>query len=94
MRIWLSGPRILWGLIRPGISFSADELTRRRHRPMTPAQRTLAYHDMMRSRPEHRREPGPAVEKVPTHVRVIAWVVWLFAVYGFYCAILAVIQKL
>ena len=28
MRIWLSGPRILGGLIRPGISFSLSELTR------------------------------------------------------------------
>jgi len=28
MRIWLSGPRILGGLIRPGISFSLSELTK------------------------------------------------------------------
>src|SRR5215472_3252587 len=28
MRIWFSGPRILGGLIRPGISFSLSEITR------------------------------------------------------------------
>jgi hypothetical protein len=29
MRIWLSGPRILGGLVRPGISFNLNELRRK-----------------------------------------------------------------
>ena len=29
MRIWLSGPRILGGLLRPGISFNLNELRRK-----------------------------------------------------------------
>jgi hypothetical protein len=33
MRIWLPGPRILGGLIRPGISFNLNELRRKAPRP-------------------------------------------------------------
>jgi hypothetical protein len=33
MRIWLSGPRILGGLLRPGISFNLNELRRKAPRP-------------------------------------------------------------
>ena len=33
MRIWLSGPRILGGLLRPGISFNLSELRRKAPRP-------------------------------------------------------------
>ena len=34
MRIWLSGPRILGGLARPGISFNLNELRRKAPRPV------------------------------------------------------------
>ena len=33
MRIWLSAPRILGGLLRPGISFNLNELRRKAPRP-------------------------------------------------------------
>jgi hypothetical protein len=33
MRIWLSGPRILGGLLRPGISLNGEDLRRMRGRP-------------------------------------------------------------
>jgi hypothetical protein len=41
MGIWLSGPRILGGLLRPGISFDLSELRRKAPRParMSAAER-------------------------------------------------------
>jgi hypothetical protein len=33
MRIWLSGPRILGGLLRPAVSFNLNELRRKAPRP-------------------------------------------------------------
>ena len=33
MRLWFSGPRILGGLLRPGISFNLNELRRKAPRP-------------------------------------------------------------
>jgi hypothetical protein len=41
MRIWFSGPRILGGMIRPGISFSLSEITRltQRGRASLPVRR-------------------------------------------------------
>ena len=41
MGIWLSGPRILGGLLRPGISFNLSELRRKAPRParMSAAER-------------------------------------------------------
>jgi len=35
MRVWLSGPRMLGGLVRPGVSFDAKELGL--GRPLAPA---------------------------------------------------------
>jgi hypothetical protein len=38
MRFWLSGPRMLDGLVRPGVSFSPKDLRRLRSlRPATPS---------------------------------------------------------
>jgi hypothetical protein len=34
MRIWLSGPRILHGLVRPGISLGREDWNPRLHRPV------------------------------------------------------------
>jgi hypothetical protein len=75
MRIWLSGPRILGGLVRPGISFALSELSKkpsRSRRGGNPAPE-----------PELAAQASPAPEHVPLHARVIAWIILGFAIYGF-----------
>jgi hypothetical protein len=37
MRFWLSGPRVLGGLVRPGVSFGPEDLRRRRRAPARPS---------------------------------------------------------
>lgn len=74
-RIWFSGPRILGGLVRPGISFATSELRKRPSRAKcghAPAQE-----------PELAVPAPPAPEQIPWHARVIAWVIYGFAIYGF-----------
>jgi hypothetical protein len=56
MRIWLSGPRILGGLVRPGISFSTYELARLWRRGRVAVQ-DLRREDVVVSR-RGSREPG------------------------------------
>jgi hypothetical protein len=76
-RIWFSSPRILGGLVRPGISFALSELSKKP------------------SRTKRGREPAPelelaapappstATEHIPLHARIIAWIIYGFAIYGF-----------
>jgi hypothetical protein len=48
MRIWLSGPRLFRGLVRPGISFSLNELQRRktsRRREVSKVSRLSGHFD-------------------------------------------------
>src|SRR5262249_36386584 len=71
-RIWFSGPRILGGLIRPGISFALSELTKpsRAKRGGEPS-------------PDRELEPPPRFAEYPLHVRIISWLVFGFAIWGF-----------
>ncbi len=74
-RFWFSGPRILGGLIRPGISFALSELSKKPSRARRRAEPALA--------PELPAPAVPAPERIPLHARVIAWIVYGFAIYGF-----------
>jgi hypothetical protein len=72
-RIWFSLPRVLG--IRPGISFALSELTKKPSRHKRGGEPSPA--------PELAAPAAPAGENIPLHARVIAWIVWGFAIYGF-----------
>jgi hypothetical protein len=69
-RIWFSGPRILFGLVRPGISFSLAELQKKKS----------SQHHAGAPLPDEQQ--APAAED-PPWARIAAWVVWAFAIWGF-----------
>jgi hypothetical protein len=72
MRIWFSGPRILGGLVRPGISFALSELAK----PSRLQRGALPVRD------DGELEPPPTFAEYPLHARIAAWVVFGFAAYG------------
>jgi hypothetical protein len=67
-RIWFRGPR-LFGLVRPGISFAISELTK-------PSRRKRGGG----SSPD---EPAPRFAEYPLHLRIVSWLVFGFAIWGF-----------
>jgi hypothetical protein len=72
-RFWFSGPRLFRGLVRPGISFALSELTK----PSRPKRGGAPL-------PDNREpEPPPKFAEYPLHARVITWVIYGFAIYGF-----------
>ncbi|HEX4595952.1 MAG TPA: hypothetical protein VH157_16820 [Bryobacteraceae bacterium] len=84
MRIWLSGPRLFGGLVRPGISFALSELRKkpsRAKRRAEPDDPELA--ENLRNADEH-----PA--RLPLRIKVAVFLIWAFAVYGFICAVVSI----
>jgi hypothetical protein len=75
VRIWFSGPRLFGGLVRPGISFALNELSKKPSRSKRGGNPAPA--------PELAAPALPAHEHIPLHARIIAWTVWGFATYGF-----------
>jgi hypothetical protein len=73
VRIWVSGPRLFGGLVRPGISFALSELSKKPSRSRRGGE---PVHEVT-------IPTSPAPEHVPLHARVIAWIVLGFAIYGF-----------
>lgn len=64
---------------RPGISFAVSELRKKPPRPKRGAapapEPALAA-------------PAPAAhERIPLHARIIAWIIWGFAIWGAICAV-------
>jgi hypothetical protein len=67
MRFWLSGPRILKGLVRPGVSFGREDF-----RPRLPSYRRYELRKGLQEAAKARGEPMTK-EKTPTTASTRVW---------------------
>jgi hypothetical protein len=86
-RIWFSGPRIVGGLIRPGISFALSELKRKPPRKRANGHCVhedvpeLSAEDAERARLMALPANADTFRQMPLHIQVVSWVIQLLAIH-------------